>query len=59
MPHVSKNANFFEKGIKNARLATLPARVSATAEEADASRDQRDTGKKYQFLLRKKSKSNL
>ncbi len=24
MPHVSKNANFSEKGIKNARLATLP-----------------------------------
>ncbi len=23
MPHVSKNANFSEKGIKNARLATL------------------------------------
>ncbi len=25
MPHVSKNANFSEKGIKNARLATLPS----------------------------------
>ncbi len=26
MPHVSKIANFSEKGIKNARLATLPLR---------------------------------
>ncbi len=26
MLHVSKNANFFEKGIKNARLATLRRR---------------------------------
>ncbi len=34
MPRVSKNANFSEKGIKNARLATLPffiARVSVRA----------------------------
>ncbi len=30
MPHVSKNANFSEKGIKNARLATLdPGQVVA------------------------------
>ena len=48
MPHVSKNANFSEKGIKNARLATLL--------DASVSCDQIFEPRKARILAKKREK---